>query len=595
MSPRSHPPSRRLRRAWWAVGGTLAGTVVLAAGGLWLQRARETDLQSTAGAVTNMAVLDIPADAPPIRFSEVAAAAGVRMQHGQGRRHHALPEDTGSGLAWLDLEADGDPDLFVVNMATPEEGAPADRAAAANALFVNQGGGRFLEGAAAAGLADGEGLGMGAAVADYDGDGDADLYVTKVGPNRLYRNRGDGTFEEVAETAGVADARWSTGATWADYDRDGHLDLYVANYVSFDPAVLEQASDLKTEFPFTLNPNSFPAQANALYRNRGDGSFEEVTAAAGVADPDGRGLNAVFCDLDRNGWPDLFVANDASPNRVYISRGPQPGGQVTFEDRTAGMGMADTRSGMGVTIADLAGEGGGPDGWPDLFIGNWVAQDNALYRAVAYADQLVEYHDDARAHGLAEVSTAEVSWGTVAADLDLDGRPELVVINGSTLQQPTDPLLLRPEKPFLFWSDGRRYINLAPAAGPAFTQAFDGRGLAAADFDADGDIDLAVSVNRGRPLLLRNDTETSHRGLAVQLDAPDALRLGARLRVTVAGQVQERWVGADASYLSTHALDLPFGLGRSAQADRVEVVWADGRRTERSAVPAGRLLLAPEP
>lgn len=573
----------------------------MVAGGLWVQRLRETDLQSSADAVTNLAVAGIPTGAPGLRFNEVAAAAGISMRHGPGPRRHSLLEDTGSGLAWADVEGDGDLDLFIANInpSTPSPGAGSSAAAtgasaggAPNALYLNQGDGSFVEAAAAAGVADGEGMSMGATFADYDADGDPDLYVTKAGPNRLYRNHGDGTFDEVAQAAGVADPRWSTGAAWGDYDRDGHLDLYVANYLAYDEAVLEQAQDLHTEFPFTLNPNSFPAQPNGLYRNRGDGSFEDATDFAGVADPDGRGLNAVFCDLNQDGWLDIFVANDTSPNRLYLSKGAGSDGIVSFEDRTAGTGMADTRSGMGVTVADMAGEGG-LDGWPDLFVGNWVAQDNALYRAVVYQDQLVEYHDDARAHGLAEISTAEVSWGTAAVDLDLDGLTDLVVANGSTLQQPEDPLLLKPEKPFLFWNDGRRFFNVAPAAGPALTEAYNARGLAAADYDDDGDVDLAVAINRGAPLLLRNDSPRTGKGLKVVLEAPDALRFGARIRVTVGGVAQDRWFGGDASYLSGHAPDLPFGLGSFAMADAVQVTWADGRTSTQRAVPAGVVSLAP--
>lgn len=575
------------------MAATVAGTAALTGLGLWLQRTRETDLRSTDELVTNLSVLGIPDGAPGIRFAEVAASAGIRMRHGSGQRSHSLPEDTGPGLAWGDVEGDGDLDLFMVNMAPlTADPSAATGADAGNKLYLNQGDGRFEEAAAERGVADGEGIGMGASFADYDGDGDADLYVTRLGANRLYRNRGDGRFDEVAAAAGVADERWSTGAAWGDYDRDGHLDLYVANYVAWDEDVLSQAQDLHTEFPFTLNPNSFPAQPNALFHNRGDGSFEEVARAAGVSDPDGRGLNAVFCDLDEDGWLDLYVANDTSPNRLFLNRGAAADGPVAFEDRSAATGMADTRSGMGVTVADLAGEGG-LDGWPDLFVGNWVAQDNALFRAVVYQGKLLEYHDDARVHGLAEVSTAEVSWGTAAADLDLDGRPELVVVNGSTLQQPDDPLLLRPEKTFVFWNDGERFYDVAPAAGPALARAYNGRGLAAADYDRDGDVDLAVAVNRGTPLLLRNDTVTGHKGLAVALKASDALRFGARIRVTVRGVTQDRWFGGDASYLSGHAPDLPFGLGDAAQADRVEVIWADGRRSEREGVPAGRVVLAP--
>jgi len=590
-----------VQRIWRSVSLVVLGTVALTALGYWLQRARETDLQSAAGSVTTGAILEIPDDAPPLRFTDVAAEVGLTMRHGPGARSHALPEDTGSGLAWGDFDGDGDLDLYVVNLAPFADGGdPAGAGATAashapldgaNRLFRNDGG-RFTDVAAGAGVSDPEGFGMGASFADYDADGDLDLYVTNFGPNRLYRNRGDGTFDEVAAEAGVDDARWSTGAAWGDYDRDGHLDLYVANYVRWDSSALEAAADLDTEFPFTLNPNAFSADANSLYRNRGDGTFQEVAGPAGVADPEGRGLNAAFCDLDGDGWLDLFVNNDASANRFFRNGGAGASGHLGFEDRSAATGVADTRSGMGLSIADLAGAGG-PDGWPDLFISNWVAQDNALYRAVVEAGEMAEFHDDARAHGLAEISTNMVGWGTAAADLDRDGRDDLVVVNGSTLQQPENPLLLQPQPAFIFWNGGERFYDVAQVAGDALAAAHDGRGLAAADYDGDGDVDLAVSVNRGAPLLLRNDTVTGNRGLAVALDAPDALRFGARIRVTVGGAVRTRWFGADTSYLSMHAPDLPFGLGTAKVADQVEVTWADGLTTVRKAVPAGRVRVAP--
>lgn len=628
--------SRRLRRAWVSVAAVAAGTAALTGGAWWLQHVRETDLRSAAGSVTTSAILAIPDEAPAIRFTDVAAASGLTMRHGPGVRSHALPEDTGSGLAWGDVDGDGDLDLYVVNFAplSVQRGGGTGALDGGNRLFRNDGG-RFVDVAATAGVADAEGFGMGASFADYDADGDVDLYVTNFGPNRLFRNGGDGTFDEVGAWAGVADPRWSTGAAWGDYDRDGHLDLYVANYVEWDTGSLAAAVDLDSEFPFTLNPNAYSPAGNRLYRNRGNGTFEEVAAAAGVEDADGRSLNAVFCDLDGDGWLDLFVANDASPNRLFRNRGAGAGGHRGFEDLSAATGMADTRSGMGLSVLDVAGGGGGgapavaggstgspdatgdpedatratdaeadapagaaarnpsagPDGWPDLFVANWVAQDNALFRAVVEGDQLAEFHDDARAFGLAEVSTQMVGWGTLAADIDLDGRTDLVVANGSTLQQPGRPRLLQPQPAFVFWNGGGRFYDVAPAAGDALAAAHDGRGLAGADFDGDGDVDVAIAVNRGAPLLLRNDTVTANHGLAVALDASDALRFGARIRVTVGEVTQARWVGGDASYLSMHAPDLPFGLGAATVADRVEVTWADGSTTVREGVPAGRVRL----
>jgi hypothetical protein len=574
--------TRRQRRLSLAIFATVSGLALLGATSLLLERSRDTDLQDANAGVTTERRHKIPDRAPALMFSEVAEASGIRMRHGAGKRRRLLTEDMGSGLAWGDYDRDGDPDLYVVNFsgegATEEEGW--------NRLFRNDRG-RFTDVTADAGVADAEGFGMGASFADFDADGWPDLYVANYGRNRLFRNRGDGSFEEVSSQLGVDDESWSVSVAWGDYDRDGLLDLYVANYVDFDEGTKLAASPGDPSWqsiPLSMNPNAFSAQTNRLFRQQADGTFADVSLMAGASNPGGRSLGVAFVDMDGDGWLDLYVANDVSPNALLRNVGGE--GESGFEDRSFATGTADPRGSMGLSVADLA-FGGEPDGLADFFITHWVAQENALYEAVRAADGFIEYRDRAQRVGLGQISTDAVGWGCAFVDLDRDGRVDLVVANGSTLEVG-EPPELEPQKLFLFWNDSRRFWNLAPAAGEAVDEARVARGLAAADYDRDGDVDLAISVNRGAPILLRNDSPNENHWLGIRLAASEPVARGARVSVIGESGRQSRWYGADASFASGHDLELLFGLGGSPEAVTVEVVWMDGRKTEMGEVAVDR-------
>ncbi len=598
----SKRPNRRQQRIHRAITFSTAGLLALTAAGYWLQRSRAADLRDTADAVTVLSVAAIPADAPDLPFVDVAETLGIRMRHGPGRRRRILPEDTGSGLAWADIDGDQDFDLYVVNFPGRHE-APENTGdmgdTAWNRLFRNDGD-HFTDVTDVSGTADPEGFGMGASFADFDDDGDPDLYVTNWGPNRLFRNRGDGTFEEVAETLGVADPLWSIASVWGDFDRDGRLDLYVTNYVAIDteidteidtPAAGEASTDPSWEgIPLALNPNAFDPQPNRLYRQRADGHFEDIAPGAGASNPEGRSLAATAVDLDGDGWLDLYVANDVSPNALLRNLGADLG-DALFEDASTATGTADPRGSMGIAITDLQDADGASDGLPDLFVSHWVAQENALYQAVRSGPRQLEYRDKTRHLGLGEISTARVGWGAAFIDLDLDGRRDLVVANGSTLEDrvttgPTPDLVAQPM--FLFWNTGSGFADLAPVAGAALAAPHVARGLAVADFDGDGDVDLAVSINRGSPLLLRNDGTTGHDWLAVRLTGPTAQRFGARLALTSGGQRQNLWWGAGVSFASGHAPEAVFGLGSAAGPADLVVTWADGTESERRGLTPGQ-------
>ncbi|MDP7742659.1 MAG: CRTAC1 family protein [Lentisphaeria bacterium] len=590
MSARPVKMSRRARKAWLAAGWIVLGTATLTGFALWLNNRRDTDLTDpTSGITADFKEVGSVAK-PAIRFLDVAREAGISIRHGPGSRGRTLPEDTGSGIAWGDYDGDGDWDLYVVNFHARFGGTPDP--AGGNRLYRNDDG-NFVDVTKGTGVEDLEGFGMGATFADYDADGDADLYVTNLGPNRLFRNRGDGTFEDVAEAAGVADARWSAGVAWGDFDRDGHLDLYLCNYVDYDHvgAPPESPADGPYEVPFTLNPNSFDPEPNCLFRNRGDGTFEETAEACGVSNPDGRSLGATLCDLDGDGWLDLYINNDVSTNRLYRNMGAEFEGEspILFADLSAITGTADPRGSMGLSVGEIGGMSGKRDGLPDLFITHWVAQENAFYQSVLTSGGDLEYRDKTRHFRLGENSLDMVGWGSALADFDLDGRLDIAVANGSTLEHSNDPLKLKAEPIFLLWNDGRVFHDVAPTAGKALARRHWARGLAVADYDRDGDVDIAIAINSGRPLLMRNETETGHHSLLVTLAGPPAARFGARVEVRVNDVPQTRWWGADVTFLGMHAGELVFGLGTSTAADELHVRWMDGSETTLAAVPAGRV------
>ncbi|MFQ5679485.1 MAG: FG-GAP-like repeat-containing protein [Gemmatimonadota bacterium] len=540
----------------------------------------------------------LPADYPRVSFTDVTRAAGIDFRHFTGLRTSQLPEDMGSGAAWGDYDGDGWDDLYVLNEAGPLTLSEAEVAVspARAALYHNEGDGTFREVAEEAGVAY-RGWGMGAAWGDYDNDGRADLVVSAYGRNVLYHNEGGGRFTDATREAGLGgpEGFW-TGVSWADYDRDGDLDLYVTGYVRYaPPSAGEGATALQydVEVPSTLNPSSFPPERNLLYRNEGNGTFREVAGEAGVAGRRGRSLSASWADLDEDGWPDLYVANDVSDNVLYRNRG-----DGTFEEVSHTALVADYRGAMGLALGDWDG-----DGDTDLFITHWIAQENALYvnrlRAAFHSldtgpTNALQFMDQADRYGLGQIALDFVGWGTAFVDYDNDGRLDLPVVNGSTFQRDDAAELLVPMRDQLFWNRGNEdgFFDVSPVAGPYFRESHVGRGAAFADYDRDGDVDLFV-VNHGEPgVLLRNDGGNRNGWLELRLRGTRSNRqaIGARLRLLAGGRVQLREVGGQSSYLSQNSLVVHFGLGPGGRADSLEIRWPSGDRQMIRALPRNRLL-----
>lgn len=579
--------SRRQRQVVWtsALGGLF---LVLTGAALWAFSA-PPEVYRPGEAIDGLTAAlerDLPPDYPRVTFTDVTQAAGIDVHHFSGRRTSQLPEDVGSGAAWGDYDGDGRLDLYVVNEVGPLTMTPEEVAASPihNALYRNNGDGTFAEVSAAAGV-DFRGWGMGAAWGDVDNDGRPDLFVTAYGENVFYHNDGDGTFTERTAPAGLGGRTgfW-TGASWGDYDRDGFLDLYVTGYVRYVPEPGGQASlQYDAEVPASLNPSSFVPERNLLYHNEGDGTFTEVAEQAGVSDPNGRGFAAAWADFDEDGWPDLYVANDVSDNVLFRNRG-----DGTFDDVSHEALVADYRGAMGIAVGDWDG-----DTDVDLFITHWIAQENALYNNMrADAARLgqpqldgFQFMDEADRYGLGQVALDFIGWGTSFFDYDNDGRLDLFVVNGSTFQQAEAPHLLAPMRDQLFWNRGPEegFFEVSPVAGDYFRKALVGRGAAFGDYDDDGDVDVFVVNNGGPGVLLRNDGGSGNRWIKVHLTGRQSNRqaIGARLRVVAGGRVQVRQVGAQPSYGSQNSLVEHVGLGTAARVDTLEVVWPSGQRQLR--------------
>jgi hypothetical protein len=523
----------------------------------------------------------VPPDYPPIQFTDVTEQAGIHFEHFHGVRSTQLPEDMGSGAAWGDYNNDGCPDLYVVDVAgrltdTPEQLAHSP---GGNRLYRNNCNGTFTDVTDKAGVGF-KGIGMAAAWADYDNDGHLDLVVTSYDRIVLYHNNGNGTFTDVTAKTGLDKFRgfW-TGAAWGDYDRDGNADLFICGYVKyqFHPEDVKKPSmQYSTLVPFTLNPAAYPPERKLLFHNKGDGTFEEVAQQAGVDDPTGRSLSAVWYDFDGDGWPDLYVANDLWGSKLYLNLH-----NGKFKDITREAGVSDFRGEMGIAIGDWDN-----DGQPDIFVTHWIYQQNALFHNLrstlgdSTKSAPLFFGDIAETVGLGQVSRNSIGWGTSFLDYDNDGKLDLLVVNGSTFQDDKDPRRLVPMKNFLFWQKSPKdgFYEVGAFSGAAFEQAHVGRGAAFADYDNDGDIDVFIVNQDGRPMLLRNDGGNRNNWLKVRVQCTKSNRtgFGTKIEVRAGAIVRTEEIGGQTSYLSQNFQEAHFGLNKEKEAIRITVTFPSG-------------------
>jgi hypothetical protein len=517
----------------------------------------------------------------PFRLVDVTAVAGLQFRHNSGAYGgKLLPETLGSGCAFLDYDGDGWQDILLVNgMDWPGH----KKRRSTLRLYRNNRNGTFADVTQSAGL-DVELYGMGVAVGDWNNDGFPDLFVTCVGQSRLFRNTGKGTFVDVTRASGL-DGRqaFSTSALWFDFDRDGFLDLFVCNYVRWS-VKHDVFCSLDGRQKSYCTPEAYRGETCWLFRNRGNGTFEDVTARCGIFDSNSKSLGVAMLDHDQDGWPDLFVANDTQPNRLY--RNMRNG---TFQDLAVQAGVAfsedgKARAGMGVDAADF--DNSGRSG---LAITNFDNEMIGLYRV----QNPGLYQDMAMRAGVGPASRNTLGFGCVFADVDLDGALDLIVANGhidETVRSIRGNVgYAQPPHLFLNQRNGT-FRDVASAAGGGFAQPKVGRGLACGDFDRDGDVDLLITTNNGPAMLFRNDQLAGNRSIRVKLVGTQSNRdaIGASVRVFYEGTTQTRLVKSGSSYLSQSELPVTFGVGRRDRVDRIVVNWPSGKTEEVSNVAAGR-------
>ena len=502
----------------------------------------------------------------------------------------------GAGAAMLDYNNDGLLDLFFVNGAALRDSMPAGYKPEKtdprywNRLFRNNGDGTFADVTEAAGLR-GDGYGMGVAVGDFDNDGFPDLYVTGVGRNSLYKNNRDGTFTDVTEKAGVACSGWSTGACFVDYDRDGYLDLIVTRYVEWDFSQNLYCGEHRPGYRAYCHPDHFKPATHAVYHNNGDGRFTDVSAKCGIGAVPSKGLGIAINDFDRDGWPDVVVANDSFPEQLF--RNNRNG---TFTDIATETGMAydedgKTFAGMGIDFADYTN-----DGWPDVFINALAHQRYALYRNGS--GRTLDYVSGST--GIASVSALHSGWGAKFVDYDNDGWKDLFVAQGHVMDniELTQPPV-RYKEPLLLVRNRRgTFEDVSRQSGEAFQIPLAARGAAFGDLNNDGFMDVAINCNDGAAVVLMNLGGNGNHWLIVNTIGTKSNRdgIGSAIRVVSnSGSEQYGYVTTAGSYLSASDKRVHFGLGADSVAKLVEITWPSGRVQKLENVKADRVLRVKEP
>jgi hypothetical protein len=535
--------------------------------------------------------LALPAVAASPLFEEIgSSASGITWKHDNAMSpNRYLPETMGPGVAFFDFDNDGWLDIFMVNSGTTEFYSPA--APLKNALYKNNRNGTFTDVADKAGVAGGKEFGMGCAIADYDNDGYQDILVTAYGRCSLYHNNGNGTFTDVTDKAGLAAPGWTTSAVWFDYDNDGKLDLFLCSFVQFSPKSDVFCGDNKLGKRFYCIPRVFKPTPSLLFHNNGDGTFKEVSEGTPIARAMGKALGVVATDINNDGLPDLFVANDTVQNFLFANRGKGKWDEIGLAAEVGFSANGTPRSGMGVDAADL-----NADGRQDLFVANVDQEMFSLYRN----DGNEFFSDVANFHGVAQATRLLSGWGLKFFDYDNDGSVDLILANG----HPDDMIesysqQVRYKEPLvLFHNDGKQLSNVTAEAGPAFQKMYPARGLAVGDYNNDGRLDVLIGNNGEAPVLLKNNAGEGNHWVGLKLQGTSCNRdaIGATITWSYGDVQRSRYKSSGGSYLSSHDLRDVLGLGTATKVNWVEIKWPQpsGRVERLTDVPIDRYVTVVE-
>ena len=491
-----------------------------------------------------------------------------------------LPETVGAGCAFLDYDNDGWMDIYFVNSGPSDFFTP--KTPLKNALYHNNHDGTFTDVTDRAGVAGGK-FGMGVAAGDFDGDGFVDLYITNYGSNILYHNNGNGTFTDVTDKAGVAAPGWSTCAVWFDYNNDGKLDLFVSSFVFYDKSQNPLCTDPTLQRRYYCVPRLFKPMPSHLFRNNGNGTFTDVSRESGIADSPGKSFGVVTTDVNNDGWMDLFVANDTMPNFLFVNKG---NGKFEEVGLAAGVAYGEAgrpRSGMGVDAVDYDG-----DGWQDIFVANIDHEFFSLYhndKELIFTDQPGE---------IAPSTHLLSGWGLKFFDYDNDGDPDLFLVNGHPDDMIESRIArVRYKEPLLlFENTGKGFKDVSATSGAVFSKVFSGRGMAVGDFDNDGDLDVLVSNNGEPPLLLRNQGGNKNNWVGLNLVATKSNPAGVGAVITwqAGGVKRSRLRNGGGSYLSSHDPREILGLSTATKVDSIEIRWPSGTVDKLTNVPLNKYI-----